>query len=131
MNIPAYISLVAGIVGIVGVLGAAVFYLKFTATKSNLEGKDETIETLEKSRNAYRDRNEELEKQCAATAAENKVLREIATQTPEILQLTAVVTSSVKAQNKVATNVASLTQKLTQYLNKNNSKGGKNNDSVG
>jgi len=122
MEIPAYISLVAGVLGVTGVLGAAVFYLKFTATKSNLEGKDETIETLEKSRNAYRERNEELEKALAAATAENKTLREIATQTPEILSLTAVVTQSVKAQNKVATNVANLTSKLTTYLKQSGKK---------
>ena len=135
MNILAYLTIISAIIGVTGGLGVAVFYLKYTATKSNLEGKDETIETLEKSRNAYRDRNEELEKQCAATAAENKVLREIATQTPEILSLTAVVTSSVKAQNKVANNVASLTSKLSQYLGNNhngnsNPKGGNNHDRV-
>lgn len=130
MNLPAYISLVAGIVGIVGVLGAAVFYLKFTATKSNLEGKDETIETLEKSRNAYRDRNEELEKELAAKTAENTTLREIATQTPEILALTAVVTESVGAQNKVATNVAKMTGKVSQLIAKLEKKGTGGNDAT-
>ena len=117
-TLPAWVTFTVGIIGLISTIGLAAFYLKFTATKSNLEGKDETIETLEKSRDAYKERNVELEKIVAGLQAENKSLREIATQTPEILQLTKVVTESVQAQNRVAKNVAIMTNKLTQFIGK-------------
>lgn len=123
-TLPAWVTFTVGIIGLVSTIGLAAFYLKFTATKSNLEGKDETIETLEKSRDVYRERNVELEKQVAGLTAANDSLREIATQTPEILQLTKVVTDSVAAQNRVAKNVAIMTNKLTQYMGKTNQKEG-------
>lgn len=117
-TLPAWVTFTVGIIGLISTIGLAAFYLKFTATKSNLEGKAETIETLEKSRDAYKERNVELEKIVAGLQAENKSLREIATQTPEILQLTKVVTESVQAQNRVAKNVAIMTNKLTQFIGK-------------
>lgn len=116
VDIPGYIALFMGVMGFVGLIAGAVFYVRFTATKSNLEGKDETIETLEKSRDVARDRVAELEKQNAGLQAENKALREIATQTPEILELTKVVSTSVEAQNKVANNVARLTSQMAKYF---------------
>lgn len=115
-TIPAYISFAAGVLGLVGLVGGAVFYLKFTATKSNLDGKDETIETLEKSRDTHRSHAQELEGKLVGLEAENKTLREIATQTPEIIQLTKAVGTSIKAQNKVADNVSKLTESLTEFL---------------
>ena len=121
-TLPAWVTFTVGIIGLVSTIGLAAFYLKFTATKSNLEGKDETIETLEKSRDTYKERNVELEKQVAGLVAENKSLRDIATQTPEILQLTKVVTESVQAQNRVAKNVAIMTNKLTQFIGKSDKK---------
>ena len=113
---PQWVTVLTTVVSIIGILGTAAFYLLYVATKANREGKDETIETLEKSRNAYRDRNEELEKENAGLKAENKALREIATQTPEILNLTKVVTDSVAVGNKVANNVAALTGKVGQLI---------------
>lgn len=121
-TLPAWVTFTVGIIGLISTIGLAAFYLKFTATKSNLEGKDETIETLEKSRDAYKERNVELEKIVAGLQAENKSFREIATQTPEILQLTKVVTESVQAQNRVAKNVAIMTNKLTQFIGKSDKK---------
>lgn len=115
---PQWLTILSAVVAIVGTLGTAAFYLLYVATKANREGKDETIETLEKSHNAYRDRNEELEKLVSGLQAENKTLREIATQTPEILNLTKVVTDSVAVGNKVAGNVAALTNKVSQLINK-------------
>lgn len=123
-TLPAWVTFTVGIIGLVSTIGLATFYLKFTATKSNLEGKDETIETLEKSRDAYRERNVELEKQVAGLTAANQSLREIATQTPEILQLTKIVTDSVAAQNTIANNITIITNKLTQYIDKTNQKEG-------
>ena len=123
-TLPAWVTFTVGIIGLVSTIGLAAFYLKFTATKSNLEGKDETIETLEKSRDAYRERNVELEKQVAGLTAANQSLREIATQTPEILQLTKIVTDSVAAQNTIANNITIITNKLTQYIDKTNQKEG-------
>lgn len=116
IDIPAYISIFGGVIGFIGLIAGAVFYVRFTATKSNLEGKDETIDTLEKSRDTYRDRSNELEKEVAGLRAENKALREIATQTPEIIQLTKVVSTSVESNNKVASNVAKLTQQMAKYF---------------
>lgn len=121
-TLPAWVTFTVGIIGLISTIGLAAFYLKFTATKSNLEGKDETIETLEKSRDAYKERNVELEKIVASLQAENKSFREIATQTPEILQLTKVVTESVQAQNRVAKNVTIMTNKLTQFIGKSDKK---------
>ncbi len=121
-TLPAWVTFTVGIIGLISTIGLAAFYLKFTATKSNLEGKDETIETLEKSRDAYKERNVELEKIVAGLQAENKSFRKIATQTPEILQLTKVVTESVQAQNRVAKNVTIMTNKLTQFIGKSDKK---------
>lgn len=115
---PQWVTLIASIVAIVGTIGTAAFYLLYVATKANREGKDETIETLERSRNAFRERNDELEKLVAGLESENKTLREIATQTPEILHLTKVVTDSVAISNKVANNVAALTNKVGQLISK-------------
>lgn len=117
-SFPAWLTITIGVIGLVTTIASAAFYILYIGKKSNLEGKDETIETLEKSRDAYRERNVELEKQVVALTSENKTLREIATQTPEILNLTQVVTESVTAQNRVAKNVAIMTNKLTQYLGK-------------
>ena len=113
---PQWVTVLTTVVSIIGVLGTAAFYLLYVATKANREGKDETIDTLEKSRNAYRDRNEELEKETAGLKAENKALREIATQTPEILNLTKVVSESVAVSNKVANNVAALTGQVGKLI---------------
>lgn len=119
---PQWLTVLSGIVAIVGTLGTAAFYLLYVATKANREGKDETIETLEKSRNAHRDRVLELEKDNTGLVAENKALREIATQTPEILGLTRVVTESVAVSNKVANNVAALTKEVGRLIHNQGSK---------
>lgn len=113
---PQWVTVLTTVLSVIGILGTAAFYLLYVGTKANREGKDETIETLEKSRNAYRDRNEELEKETAGLKAENKALREIATQTPEILNLTKVVTDSVAISNKVANNVAQLTGQVGKLI---------------
>lgn len=101
-----YISIFSGLVGFVGLLAGAGFYIKYTATKANLEGKDETIETLTKSRDEFRNEALGSREKIAAFEAETKVLREIATQTPEIVTLTKAVTKLTatveKGQKQVA-----------------------------
>lgn len=103
VSFPAYLSIFMAVVGAIGIIGGAVFYLRYTATKSNLEGKDETIDTLKTNRDEWKNKAQELEKEVihlraekASLEGEAKTLREIATQTPEILALTKAVTSLTK-----------------------------------
>lgn len=130
INFPAYLSLFMLIIGVLGVIAGAAFYLKFTATKSNMEGKDETIDTLKGNRDEWKNKAGELEKEVkalrdekAGLQGENKTLREIATQTPEILELTKIVTKSIDVQNQsikqqgiVAKNIGQLTSEVKKLV---------------
>lgn len=103
LTIPAYISFFAGFLGFIGLIAGSIFYIKFTATKANLEGKDETIETLKSNRDEWKNKAQETEAENVTLRADKsklegevKTLRELATQTPEILALTKAVTSLTK-----------------------------------
>jgi len=116
-SFPAYLGLFSAVVGVVGLIAGAAFYLRYTGTKANLDGKDETIETLKANRDEWKNKAQELEKEAISLRAETKSLREIATQTPEILTLTATVNKSIEQQGVVATNLAKLTSEIRSLIN--------------
>lgn len=97
-----YLGIFGTITGVLGIVAGGGFYLKYTGTKANLDGKDETIETLSRQRDAYRDENETLRSDVSRFKGENEVLKRVATQTPEIIALTKAVTrltSTVESGN--------------------------------
>lgn len=88
------------IIGVIGIIAGAAFYLKYVATKANIDGKDETISTLERQRDATKEENVTLLSQVSELTGENRTLKTIATQTPEIRSLTAAVTKMAETSAK-------------------------------
>lgn len=110
-----FVPTLTTIVGLGGSIIGAGFYLKFVATKANIEGKDATIATLEKQMEVTRSDNDALTKENAELKGENRTLRDIATQTPEIVKLTESVThlshsmtTATSQQTKILKTVVSL-----------------------
>lgn len=95
-NFFQYLGYFGLIIGAIGSIGGAGLYLKYISTKSNLEGKDETIETLERSRDAYRDENIDLRSRVSKLEGEVNVWKSSAQQTPEIIDLTKNVAQLIK-----------------------------------
>ncbi len=100
LTFPAFVSLFAGVLGVVGVLFGIAFYIRSTSTKANFEGLKETVATLKGNRDEWRNQaqeseaeNKRLRDEKAQMIGENKTLRELATQTPEIIALTKAVTA--------------------------------------
>ena len=118
-----FVSLFMLIMGAVTLVGGAVFFFFTTGKKANFDGLKEQNNILKGSRDEWKQKATEYESEVkqlrdekAGLIGENKTLREIATQTPEILQLTKVVTDSVSVSNKVANNVANLTNEVKKLI---------------
>lgn len=105
---------------VIAIIGGAVFYLKFTATKANIDGKNETIVTLEKSKEVTEDENKRLLAENIALKGQNVVLQGMATQTPEIVKLTESVTrladGVAKQQKSFSTQNEKTIELLTQLV---------------
>jgi len=79
-------------VAVITSLGGSAFYLRYTATKANLDGKDETINTLDRQLEAVRTERDSLLVENSSLKTTNSALQGIATQTPAIIELTESVT---------------------------------------
>lgn len=100
LTFPTFLTLFTTILGLTGLIVGVYFFVRNTATKSNFEGLKETISTLKGNRDEWKNQAQESEKENqrlrdsnAQMIGENKTLRELATQTPEIVALTKAVTS--------------------------------------
>lgn len=121
--IESYFSLFAIITGgIVGVVGA-IFTVRSSLIKSNLEALKELLttvttqrDTAEESTSKYRDERDEALNKVAQLQGENKTLREIATQTPEILALTKEVSRNNKSMANVGNEIAKLTASIEEHF---------------
>ena len=100
------LSLGGTVLGIIGLIAGAAFYLKYIATKANIDGKDETIATLERQRDATKEENISLTAQVSELVGENRTLKSIATQTPEIKNLTVAVTKMAEGSSRQAKQAA-------------------------
>lgn len=116
-----YITLIGYIVGAPSIIVAAIYYLRFIATKANIDGKNETINTLTKSNEAYSDENERITKENNELKGQVQALQQIVTNTPEIIKLTrsvTVLTESVARQHKeTSAQNQGITVLLTELVN--------------
>ena len=105
--IEGYFSLFAIITGgIVGVVGA-IFTVRSSLIKSNLDALKELLTTVtaqrdnaEEARDKAKTERDDALQEVARLQGENKTLREIATQTPEIINLTKAVTKLTEKVEK-------------------------------
>ena len=122
--IEGYFGLFAAITGgIVGVVGA-VFTVRSSLIKSNLEAMKELLSTVttqrdtaEEASDKYRKERDEALQMVAQLQGETKTLREIATQTPEILELTKSVSENTKQMGTVAKQIVRLTATVEKHFN--------------
>ena len=113
------LTLTSIIVAFITTVASGAFYVKNQANKGNMDGKDATIETLTRQRDATNDENILLRSRVAELTGENKTLKALATQTPEIIKLTESVThltESVTTQGKQTTKMLSTTVRLLRNL---------------
>lgn len=106
-------------------IASATFYIKSQATKANLDGKDATIETLTRQRDAVSQENVTLRNEVSELRGENRTLKGLATQTPEIIKLTESIThlsDGMAVQGKQTTKMLATTVRLLRTLTK--TKGG-------
>lgn len=88
------------IIGVIGSVGGAVFYLRYTATKANIEGKNETIKTQNDQIDAYKDEVTRITIDREGYKKQAEALRDIAQQTPQIVELTKAITKLTGSINK-------------------------------
>lgn len=103
MSVMTFEQILGWIFGTLGTLASAIFYLRYVATKANIEGKNETIDTLSRSNNAFQEENERVTKENNELKGQVTALQQIVTNTPEIIKLTrsvAKLTESVARQHK-------------------------------
>lgn len=86
------IELAGYIIGSVGAIIASVYWLKYTATKANIEGKNETISTQNGQIEAFKDEIQRVTISEQSYKKQAEALREIAQQTPQIVALTQAIT---------------------------------------
>jgi peptidoglycan hydrolase CwlO-like protein len=118
-----YFSLFVGITGaVVGVVGA-VFTVRSTLIKSNVAAQKDYNDTLtaqldnaNQALDNLKKEHEDYVRQIAQLQGENKTLREIATQTPEIIQLTKEVSRNNREMGAVAKEIARLTSAIEQHF---------------
>lgn len=104
-------------------IASATFYIKNQATKANLDGKNATIETLTRQRDAVNDENVSLRSEVGELKGENRTLKGLATQTPEIIKLTESIThlsDGMAIQGKQTTKMLATTVRLLRTLTKTN-----------
>lgn len=121
----SFVDIIGYVTGVIGALGSSIFYLKYVATKANIAGKNETIDTLERSNSAYKDENVSLLAKVESLEGQNKALQAIVTNTPEIIKLTRSVTAlteSVASQHRETTlqntNIANILTELLTVVKK-------------
>lgn len=122
MNI---LDILGYIVGIGGGFAAAAFYLKFSATKGNIDGLKATVEIVTGQKNAAMEENVTLRAKVSELTGENRTLKSLATQTPEIIKLTESVThlsDSMTVGNQQTTKMLSTTVKLLRVLTRQKGK---------
>ncbi|MGV9002355.1 MAG: hypothetical protein ACOH18_05385 [Candidatus Saccharimonadaceae bacterium] len=113
------------VIAAISAITTAGFYVKNQATKGNLDGKDATIETLTRQRDATNDENVSLRGEVSELKGENRTLKSLATQTPEIIKLTESVThlsDSMAVGNQQTTKMLSTTVKLLRVLTRQKGK---------
>ncbi len=123
MMIENYLSLFMIIIGAVGLVAGAYLTIRSSNIKTNLDQQKELIGTLTGQRDAYKAEVDKLtydmkeaSSQVSLLTGENKTLREIATQTPEIIELTKQVTHNSTAMSRVATKIANLTASIEKHF---------------
>lgn len=94
------ISIAGWIIGAIGTIGGAVFYLRFTATKANIEGKNETIKTQDDQLTALKDEVVRVNTEMTGYKKQAEALQEIAQQTPQIVMLTKAITKLTESIQK-------------------------------
>jgi cell division protein FtsL len=104
------------ITGAIGLIGGSVYYLRFTATKANIEGKNETIETQNGQLDALKDEVVRLNIDRESYKKQADALRDVAQQTPQIIQLTKAITNLTVSINKQHTENTKERQQTTQIL---------------
>ena len=120
-----FMQIIGFIVGGGGALAAAAFYLKFSATKGNIDGLNATVEIVSRQRDAANSENIELRAKVSELTGENRTLKSLATQTPEIIKLTESVThlsDSMTVGNQQTTKMLSTTVKLLRVLTRQKGK---------
>lgn len=120
-----FVQIIGFIVGGGGALAAAGFYLKFSATKGNIDGLKATIEIVTGQKNAAMEENVTLRAKVSELTGENRTLKSLATQTPEIIKLTESVThlsDSMTVGNQQTTKMLSTTVKLLRVLTRQKGK---------
>lgn len=93
-------ELIGWVVGIIGTVGGAIFYLKFTATKANIDGKNETIKTQNDQIDALKEEVIRMSAEAQSYKKQAEALRDIAQQTPQIIDLTNAITQLTKTIHK-------------------------------
>lgn len=116
------------ITGAIGLVGGSVYYLRFTATKANIEGKNETIDTQNGQIDALKEEVTRLTISEQSYKKQAEALRDIAQQTPQIIQLTKAVTNLTQSINKQHTENIKERKQTTQVLQQllKSTKGGQN-----
>lgn len=122
------------IVGVPSIIASAIFYLRYVATKANIEGKNETINTLTRSNDAYQEENERYTRENNELKGQVTALQQIVTNTPEIIKLTksvAKLTESVARSSKETTaqnkNITTLLTELVGIIRDDRKANGKQN----
>lgn len=88
------------ITGAIGLVGGAVFYLRYVATKANIEGKNETISTQNNQIDALKEEVHRVTVSEQSFKKQAEALREVAQQTPQIIELTKAITKLTGSINK-------------------------------
>ena len=113
-----WLNIVTTVAAVIGIVVGSAGYLKYVATKANIDGKDQTIDTLQRQKDAEHSENVSLREENAQLKGENKTLREIATQTPEIIKLTESVTHLTDSVNTQSNQTAKAFKDLVALLTK-------------
>jgi hypothetical protein len=114
-----FMTILGYIIAVVTTIASGTFYVRNQATKGNLDGKDATIETLTRQRDAVNDENVSLRAEVSELKGENRTLKGLATQTPEIIKLTESIThlsDSMTTSQTQTTKMLSTTVKLLRTL---------------
>lgn len=117
------IALTSLIIAFITTVASGAFYVKNQATKANIDGKNATIETLTRQRDAVSEENVTLRNEVSELRGENRTLKGLATQTPEIIKLTESIThlsDGMAIQGKQTTKMLATTVRLLRTLTKTN-----------
>lgn len=85
-------QLIGYVLSAVALIVTTIFYLRYTATKANIDGKNETIKTQVDQIEALKEEVTRKSSEAEGYKKQAEALREIAQQTPQIILLTESIT---------------------------------------